>query len=112
MRPLIWSMIWIEATSSQMICNIRHALTTLMRPEFDPYPTFPPLFCALFRPSSQAPFLYISSGKIPVLTRKCSQACVVLRSLSGLVMSVETALESDLEPFQKLRRFELRAPVS
>lgn len=37
---------------------------------------------------------------------------MVLRSLSGLVMSVETALESDLEPFQKLRRFELRAPVS
>ena len=26
-------------------------------------------------------------------------------------MSVDTALESDLEPFQKLRRFELRPPV-
>lgn len=69
------------------------------------------ILCLISPVLSSALSLYII-WKIPVLTRKCSQACVVLRSLSGLVMSVETALESDLEPFQKLRRFELRAPVS
>lgn len=41
-----------------------------------------------------------------VLTIQWSQACAALSSFSGSTMVVDTALESDLEPFQKLRRFE------
>lgn len=40
-----------------------------------------------------------------------TQACAAL-SLTGLPFAVATALESDLEPFHKLKRFVLRPSVS
>ncbi|KAG5351179.1 hypothetical protein C0989_007637 [Termitomyces sp. Mn162] len=43
---------------------------------------------------------------------KTHEEAVSALSLSGPTMSVTTALESDLEPFHKLRRFVLNPPVS
>ncbi|KAF7966307.1 hypothetical protein HWV62_39205 [Athelia sp. TMB] len=40
------------------------------------------------------------------------EACTALRALSQTSMSVEPAVEADLEPFQKLRRFDLTNTIS
>ena len=41
------------------------------------------------------------------VAQSCLQACAAL-SLSGNTLSIATALETDLEPFSKLRKYELR----
>ncbi|KAJ3572193.1 hypothetical protein NP233_g3242 [Leucocoprinus birnbaumii] len=55
----------------------------------------------------------LASGRAPVWAVFCThdEACAAL-SLSGLPFAVATALESDLEPFHKLKRFVVQPSLS